>query len=180
MSRTSQLGILSLSDTKIITAHLQRWVDLLGKVPPDTTLMHADLEAMIDQKYGVEYRGLLLGALIRWSLSKGLIERLGRKHYIRVGRSRDSAVSLAQIMSLTGLLAEEYSPGNILGYEDVVSEDGEHRERHYSVFCRAIGDSFQWIHVSKPIVVDMEGEKVLIEDHHRTLIARRLEFVLLM
>lgn len=171
---------ISLSDTKLITPHLLPWTEALGGVPPDAVLTKADLDKLLAGDYFGTYRDLLLGALIRYSLARGELAKMGSRHYVRVGRSRESAVELAQIMSLAGWLAEEISPGTVLGYEDLSFEDGR-KERHYNVFARRIGETFQWIIASKPIICRLKDDgKPDIGDRESSLIARRLESVLLL
>lgn len=171
---------ISLSDTKIITPHLLPWTEAIGGVPADAVLTKPDLDKLLAGDYFGAYRDLLLNALIRYSLARGELVKMGTRHYVRVGRSRESAVELAQIMSLAGWLAEEISPGTVLGYEDLAFEDGR-RERHYNVFARRIGETFQWIIASKPIICRLgEDGKPVMGDRENGLVARRLETVLLL
>lgn len=171
---------ISMSDMKLITPHLLPWTEAIGGIPADAVLVKPDLDKLLDSSYFGTYRDLLLNALIRYSLMRGELAKMGARHYVRVGRSRESAVELAQIMSLAGWLAEEISPGTVLGYEDVAFEDGR-RERQYNVFARRIGETFQWLIASKPIICALgEDGKPILGDRENGLIARRLETVLLL
>ena len=171
---------ISISDTKLIAPHLLPWTEALGGIPADAVLTKDDLDKLLAGDYFGDYRTLLVNALVRYSLARGELAKMGARHYIRVGRSRESAVELAQLMSLGGWLAEEISPGTVLGYEDLAFEDGR-RERHYNVFARRIGETFQWLISSKPIVCRLgDDEKPVMDDRANGLIARRLETVLLL
>lgn len=173
-------GKISISDTKLITPHLLPWTEALGGVPADAVLTREDLDKLLAGAYFGDYRSLLVSALIRYSLTRGELAKMGARHYVRVGRSRESAVELAQLMSLGGWLAEEISPGTVLGYEDLNFEDGR-RERHYNVFARRIGETFQWLIASKPIICKLDDSgKPVMDDRANGLIARRLETVLLL
>lgn len=174
----SSLSKISVTDHRLINPHLEFWAQVMSEIPPDSVLTNEEIDKRIPETYTGEYRRQFVGALIRYSLARGELKKLGKHHFVRVGRSRESAVELAQLMSLGGWQAEEISPGTFLGYEDLEHEDGR-RERHYSCFARRAGESFRWMIVSVPIVQSLT-EPFQRDERTQKMIAQRLDALSLM
>ena len=177
---TASMPRISRTDARLIAPHLDVWNDLISKIPPDKILSKAELMNMIagDREEGA-YRDQFVGALVRYSLARGDLSKLGGEFYIRIGLSRDSVVALSQYVSLAGLFVVEDSPGTFLGYEDLAWEDGR-RERHYTMFARSVGESMKWLICSTPVVVELdENDQPKWDDRTRGFVAKRLEWTML-
>lgn len=172
---------LSKTDARLITPHLDLWNDIITQIAPDTILTKQELTLRIASDYEEgAYRDQFVGALIRYSLARGDLTKLGSEHYIRIGISRESVVALSQHVSLAGLFVTEDQPGTFLGYEDLAWEDGR-RERHYSMFARTIGESTRWIICSVPIIVPLdEMDQPQWDERLQGFLSRRLESLMLM
>lgn len=173
---------LSRTDNRLITPHLDVWNDLITKTSPDTILTRNELSNLIASGYEEgPYRDQFVGALIRYSISRGDLVKIGTEHFVRIGVSRESIIALSQHVALAGLFVEEESPGTFLGYEDLHWADGK-KERHYSMFARNVGDTTRWAIFSVPIIVNLEEvtENPMWDDRTRGFIAKRLEWILVM
>lgn len=182
MSR-SRVGMpkITRTDARLITPHLDGWNEIITRIPPDTVLSRDEMTNLMASDH-VEgpYRDQFMGALIRYSVARGDLVKLGSKDYVRIGVSRESVIALSQHVALSGLFVVEDSPGTFLGYEDLAWEDGR-RERNYVAFARNVGDIFRWTICSVPITVPLDGnDQPMWDDRTRGFLAKRLEHLMLM
>lgn len=174
---------ITRTDARLITPYLDIWNELITRIPPDTILTKSQLTDMIVSEVHADegaYRTQFVGALIRWSLSRGDLTKIGTEHFVRIGVSRESVVALAQHVALGGLFVVEETPGTFYGYEDLQWADGT-RERHFTMFARNIGDSMRWAMFSVPIKVPLGADdEPQWTERTRGFVLKRLETLMLM
>ena len=175
-----KLPRVSRTDVRLITPYLDIWNEFVSRIPPDTIHTKAQLtDDMMSELQEGAYREQVTGALIRYSISRGDLSKIGTEHYVKIGVSRESVIALSQHVSLAGLFVEEESPGTFLGYEDLAWADGR-TERHYTVFARSVGETMRWGIFSVAIIVPWVDGRPEWDDRTRGFMVKRLDTLALM